>query len=185
MKLRLALGMQRRYDRLEIPVHNDNIRAVLAEELKGQSALYGRRLTYTRLKQLGVPVARNRMYELVPELDPEGVASRQFARQNIPRGEYRVAGPNRVMSVDGHHKLSLYGFEVYAGIDAYSRYITWIHVGISTRTAVAILRFSICRIMVRQYCRYYCSPLCLHAHYQTGDIWFRRLMECTYHPTTG
>jgi len=47
MKLRLALGMQRRYDILEIPVHNHNIRAVLAEELKGQSALYGRRLTCT------------------------------------------------------------------------------------------------------------------------------------------
>ena len=36
------------------------------------------------------------------------------------------------MSVDGHHKLALYGFEEYADIDAFSRYITWIHVGIST-----------------------------------------------------
>jgi hypothetical protein len=85
-------------------------------------------------------VARNRMYDLVRELDPDGVASRMFARQNIPRGEYRVADPNRVMSVDGHHKLTIYGFEVYASFDVYSRYIIWIHVGISTRTAVAVLR---------------------------------------------
>ena len=79
------------------------------------------------------------MYEQVSELDPDGVTSRQFACQNIPCGEYQVAGINRVMSVDGHHKLTMYGFEVYAGIDAYSTYITLIHVGISTRTAVAVL----------------------------------------------
>ena len=132
--------MRRHYDRSQIPLHNQQIRAILQDELRGQSALYGRRLTYTRLKQLGVPVARNRMYEQVRELDPDGVTSRQFACQNIPRGEYQVAGPNRVMSVDGHHKLTMYGFEVHAGIDAYSRYITWIHVGISTQTEVAVLR---------------------------------------------
>jgi len=81
------------------------------------------------------------MFEQVRELDPDGVASRRFARQKIPCGDYRVASPNRVMSVDGHHKLTLYGFEVYAGIDVYSRYITWIHVGISICTAVAVLHF--------------------------------------------
>ena len=85
-------------------------------------------------------MARNWMYEQVHKLDPGGVTRRQFACQKIPCGEYQVAGPNRVMSVDGHHKLTMYSFEVYAGIDPYSRYITWIHVGISTRTAVALLR---------------------------------------------
>lgn len=102
-------------------MHNEHIRAVLEDELRGQSALYGRRLTYTRLKQLGLSVVRDRMYEIVRELDPGGVASRQFGKQERPRGNYSVAGPNRILSVDGHHKLSLYGFEVYAGIDAYSR----------------------------------------------------------------
>ena len=86
--------MQRRYDTSQIPLHNQQIRAILQDELHGQSALYGRRLTYTRLKQLGVPVTRNRMYEQVCELDTSGVTSRQFAHQNIPCGEYQVAGPN-------------------------------------------------------------------------------------------
>ena len=49
----------------------------------------------------------DQMYELARELDPGGIASRQFARQNIPSGEYPVAGNNCVMSVDGHHKLSV------------------------------------------------------------------------------
>jgi hypothetical protein len=121
VKLRLALGMRRRYSSEMIPTHNQYVRNILESELQGQSVLYGRRLTYTRLKQLGVPVVRDRMEALVREIDPEGVASRQFGRQRVPRGDFSVAGPNRVLCVDGHHKLSVYGFEVYAGIDAYSR----------------------------------------------------------------
>jgi hypothetical protein len=132
--------MHRRYDTSAMLQHDQQVRTVLERELRGHSALYRRRLTYTRLKQLGVPVIRDWMYEVIREIDPEGVASRQFGQQNIPRGDYTVTGPNRILSVDGHHKLSLYGFEVYAGIDAYSRYITWIHIGISIRTAIAVLR---------------------------------------------
>lgn len=56
------------------------------------------------------------------------------------RGEYLVPGPNFVWSVDGYLKLAPYGIEVYAAIDAYSRYIIWIYVGISARTAVSVLR---------------------------------------------
>jgi len=32
------------------------------------------------------------MYELVRGLDPEGVANRQFGRQNIPRGDAELQG---------------------------------------------------------------------------------------------
>ena len=37
-------------------------------------------------------------------------------------------------------KLQPYGIEVYAAIDAYSRYIVWIYVGISARTQVSVVR---------------------------------------------
>ncbi|PUU74717.1 hypothetical protein B9Z19DRAFT_998584, partial [Tuber borchii] len=46
--------------------------------------------------------------------------------------------PNRVLSIDGHDKLSHFGFEIYGAIDAYSRYIVWCYVGISNRTAVSV-----------------------------------------------
>ncbi|KAL4860412.1 hypothetical protein BDV12DRAFT_191720 [Aspergillus spectabilis] len=36
--------------------------------------------------------------------------------------------------------LAPYGIEIYGAIDAYSRYIIWIYVGISSRTAVSVLR---------------------------------------------
>jgi hypothetical protein len=106
----------------------------------GQSQLYGRRLTYHSLRQAGIPVTRDRMADVLKEADPDSAAQRSFALQRFPRGGYVVPGPNHVLSIDGHHKLSMYGIEIYAGIDAYSRYITFIHVGISTRTAVAVLR---------------------------------------------
>jgi transposase InsO family protein len=44
-----------------------------------------------------------------------------------------------VWHVDGYMKLAQFGVEVYAAIDGYSRYILWIYVGISTRTAVSVL----------------------------------------------
>lgn len=56
------------------------------------------------------------------------------------RGAYVVPGPNYIWSMDGYLKLVSYGIEVYAAIDAYSRYIIWIYVGISSRTAVSVLR---------------------------------------------
>jgi hypothetical protein len=63
------------------------------------------------------------MYQILRALDPIGVANRAFVQQLIPRTDYSVAGPNQILSVDGHHKLSLYGIEIYAGIDAYSQYL--------------------------------------------------------------
>lgn len=37
-------------------------------------------------------------------------------------------------------KLSLFGIEIYAAIDGYSRYILWVYIGISTRTAISVYK---------------------------------------------
>lgn len=116
--------MRRRTDASNFTQHNAVMRAALQEQLtSGQTTLYGRRLSYSRLKQCGIPTARNRMYEILRELDPIGIAERPFGLQKTTRGTFKVAGPNRVLSVDGHHKLTSYGIEIYAGIDTYSRYV--------------------------------------------------------------
>jgi hypothetical protein len=51
-----------------------------------------------------------------------------------------VQEPHFVWAVDGHEKLKRNGFEIYACIDAYSRDIIWIYVGISAGTAVSVGR---------------------------------------------
>jgi hypothetical protein len=74
----------------------------------------------------------------VKELNPDGVYRRARDLQRH-RGEYIVPGPNYLWSIDGHCKLDFVGIEIYAAIDAYSRFITWIYVGISSHTAVSVL----------------------------------------------
>jgi len=73
------------------------------------------------------------------KVDPEGGAARgQLIGQKRQQKEFTVKGPNRLLSIDGHDKLSRFGFEIYGAIDAYSRYIIWCYVGISNRTAVSV-----------------------------------------------
>ena len=79
------------------------------------------------------------MREAMKVVDPEGVASRAEAFGiHRRRKEDSIKGPNRVFSVDGHDKLSRFGFEIYGAIGAYSRYIVWCYIGISNRTAVSV-----------------------------------------------
>lgn len=115
--------MKRRHHADEWVAHNAVMRTALEQHIKGQARSYGRRHTYSWLRHIGLSPARNRMYELIRELDPEGIASRPFPTEQIMRIDFRVEGPNKILSVDGHHKLSQYGIEIYAGIDAFSRYV--------------------------------------------------------------
>ena len=79
------------------------------------------------------------MRDALQKVDPEGVARRGKAfATSRQRKEYFVKGPNRVISIDGHDKLSRLGFEIYGAIDAYSRYIVWCYIGISNRTAISV-----------------------------------------------
>lgn len=74
----------------------------------------------------------DRLFSIVRELDPDRVQRR---KRDIyrGRGQYMVPGPNFVWSNDGHDKFSFWGIQIYAAIDAFSRYIIWCCIGISNR----------------------------------------------------
>jgi len=113
--------MRRRFEHTDFEQHNSAMRHQLQLLLAGgQATLYGREYTYQHLKQSGMPVARDRMFCILKEPDPAGVASRRLHLSTNPHGAYFVPGPNFVWSIDGHHKLSMYGIEIYAGIDSFS-----------------------------------------------------------------
>ena len=82
---------------------------------------------------------RDNLFEIVKRLDPESL-ERRTKDLNRKKGEYVVPGPDYIWSLDGHEKLHKFGFEIYAAIDAYSRKIMWIYVGISNRTPQSVLR---------------------------------------------
>ena len=90
--------------------------------------------------ETGVFLSRHEVLKLVRKHDEAGVDSRQPGKKRT-RGRYIVKGPNRVWSVDGHDKLSIYGFQIYGIIDPYSRKILGLWVGISNRTQVAVQKF--------------------------------------------
>ena len=71
-------------------------------------------------------------------LDPEGRKRRELrAARRI--GKYIVPGVNYLWSADGHCKLEHWGIEIYGAIDAYSRYIVWLHIGASAKTAYGVM----------------------------------------------
>ena len=59
---------------------------------------------------------------------------------NRRRGEYITPGPNHCWSIDGYCKFEEFGIQIYAAIDAYSRNIVWLYVGVSGRTMVSVYR---------------------------------------------
>jgi hypothetical protein len=116
--------------------------AIEAELATTLPARYGREYLFRHLSMRGIPVARDRMFSILKELDPEGVAAREpaFKANRDRKGKYIVPGPDYVWSVDGHLKFRDYGIGIYAMVDGYSRYITSIYVGLSVTCAVSILK---------------------------------------------
>jgi hypothetical protein len=156
IRLRFELGLKRRVCGVEAMQEADRlVRRLVTEELeKGVIDGYGRRYLATHFRQNGHIVARyslplyyrinanwirDRLFRAYRTLNPEAVERRHRDMQRH-RGEYIVPGPNFIWSVDGYCKLKPYGIEIYASVDAYSRYIIWVYVGISAATAVSCLR---------------------------------------------
>jgi hypothetical protein len=71
-------------------------------------------------------------------LDPEAIALR-MRRMQSKKGEYIMPGPDWIWLINGYDKLLLFGIEIYACINAYSRNIIWVYVGISNWTAYSVI----------------------------------------------
>jgi transposase InsO family protein len=137
--------------RNEADIHlQEIVRTALAS---GQIHGYGARLLQQWFRKEGYLTTRDRLYNIVRQLDPAGVKART-TDANRKKGEYIVPGPDYVWSMDGHEKLSPWGFEIYACIDAYSRCILWIYVGVSGRTANSVARQYLRAVVDKGYCPY-------------------------------
>jgi hypothetical protein len=84
-------------------------------------------------------LSSHRLFSAVKEIDPTGVALRTSALHR-QRGTYEVPGPNWVWSMDGYCKLEFVGIQIYGAIDAYSRKVLWVYVGVSGRSSVSVCR---------------------------------------------
>lgn len=84
-------------------------------------------------QEFKLSISREMAWRYLKQQYPEEMLNRirVMARR---RGGYLCPGPNYIWSIDAYCKLAHWGIEVYACIDAYSRYIIWAHVGHTAQT---------------------------------------------------
>ena len=159
VQLRKRIGIRRRISWQEAEERHEEFRSIIMAELdRGEINNYGRTMLYAHFRssdslQLMISryvqkplnsdkylfYQRDRLFSIVRELDPVGVykRSQEVSRR---RGEYITPGPDFVWSLDAHCKLEPYGIQIYAAIDAYSRHIIWVYIGVSARTMISVFR---------------------------------------------
>ncbi|KAG6259816.1 hypothetical protein E4U48_000355, partial [Claviceps purpurea] len=142
-KIRYQNGMKRRCrteeERLSVLQRGLEF---MESDLQRSSAIlnYGRETLSHYVRQEGqVLVPRNPLCNIYRVLYPDVVQRRSPGNFTF-RGNFRVSGPNFFWCLDGYEKLSRFGFEVYACIDAYSRCVIWLYCGRSATTALSTLK---------------------------------------------
>ena len=166
-RVRKQLGLVRRMTKEDRQVQDSKLFEILKAELDdGRVAGYGRRHLHVYFKQQGqlvtrlvylhftafnppkngrhrlltdLIVRRESLFAMLRAMNPDAIRLRMMRMQQ-KKGEYIVPGPDWIWSIDGHDKLSPFGIEIYACIDAYSRNIIWVYVGISNRTSHSVVQ---------------------------------------------
>ncbi|XP_061181657.1 uncharacterized protein LOC133190185 [Saccostrea echinata] len=113
-----------------------DLRAHIQELLTTVPNTVGYRYMTDILKHKGIPVRRDKVMQILRDLDPVGVRFRR--RRRIMRKVYYSCGPNFIWHVDGYDKLKPYGFPIHGCIDGYSRKILWLVVGPSNNNPAIV-----------------------------------------------
>lgn len=135
-QIRKEQGLYRRLPTESIPAAKEQARDFFQTQLQTSTTVkdYGRNLLHTYMKQQHHIISRDDLYSIYREFAGDIIQER-WGKAKYSRRDFLVPGPNWVWSVDGFDKLKQWGFEIYAGIDAYSRYITWFYCGLSSSTS--------------------------------------------------
>jgi arginine repressor len=138
-RLRKEMGLRKRHAPAENIVLREQIINHLAttEDPTRRMEGFGREYLRTELRQEGISASRDVIYSAYKALYPRAFRDRldEFQRR---RTGWNCPGPNHTWSIDAYDKLQPYGFEIYAGIDAYSRFIPWFTVSFSTHTSIGV-----------------------------------------------
>src|SRR6266566_5045305 len=94
----------------------------------------GKRSLYVYIRQYQYNIARAPLWKIYQKFHAVSIKQHKNKIHRC-RGSWIVPGPNHSWCIDNYCKLSQYRFDVYAGIDVYSRFILWFYVGVSANTA--------------------------------------------------
>lgn len=117
----------------------DNSLDQIVKELRNQQPFSGQIMLMGILKSRGIRIHRQRLRDCLHRIDTFGVINRWI--HIIPRRVYKVAGPNSLWHIDGHMKLIRWKFVIHAGIDGYSRVITYCACSVNNKSATVLSHF--------------------------------------------
>ena len=139
-KIRFALGLRRKNNDESAQDEINRVRNYLHIDKFTTNRVrnMGRRMFYTHLITQKFNITQTRAWQLYAEYHQQEIDLRSSLAKRRRHG-WTVPGPNYTWSVDGYAKLAVYGFEVYAAVDAYSRYIPWFFIGHSAFTALGVV----------------------------------------------
>ncbi|KAF6238641.1 hypothetical protein HO173_003147 [Letharia columbiana] len=139
-RLRIDMGLRRRRKLKDARFQDEEIIRIMKEHLnEGVIGDWGLTHLYAYFRRNSIIISRDDIMYGLRVVDPAGV-NRRYQKKQHRRKKFLVEGPNAIWSIDAHCKLEIVGIQIYAVIDAYSRKIIWIYVGISARTAVSVVK---------------------------------------------
>ena len=115
----------------------EDVEETVKKELEGPGKLLGYRALHKKVRQkYDILVTRDQVYDVMYDLDPEGLAARGGVRTKKIRrkkGNFSSKGPNWVHSLDGRDKLmgyqnSPFPVAIYGCLDTASRKLLWLRV---------------------------------------------------------
>lgn len=137
-------SLDRRLRHFEIYYNNnsvgvDDVTQAVENELKGPGQLLGYQAMHKKIRQeYGLNVTRDKLYDVMYDLDPEGLETRGGvgAKKERRKGNFTTRGANWVHSLDRHDKLMGYQnftfpLAIYGCMDTASRKLLWLKVWIT------------------------------------------------------
>lgn len=120
-------------------VEVDEVKEAVQNELEGPGKLLGYRAMHKKVRlEHGLNVTRDQVYDVMYDLDPQGLAARDIvgAKRQRKKGNFTTRGSNWVHSLDGHDKLmgyqnSTFPLAIYGCMDTASRKLLWLRVWLS------------------------------------------------------
>ena len=96
-------------------------------------------LMHGHLLRIGLRVTRAALRNSIHCVDHAGVVARSLT--TVHRRIYSVPHPNYIWHIDGHHKLIRWRFVIHAGIDGFSRTITYLSCADNNRALTVLNAF--------------------------------------------
>lgn len=127
-----AIGVHRHTLRAYLKIHNvdykfselsDEDLDILVKTFCATKPESGIRYLIGFLQRHGLRVQQKRVLSSISRVDRLGRTLRR-RRTQAPRRQYKVARPNALWHIDGHHKLILWGIVIHGCVDGYSRTVS-------------------------------------------------------------